>query len=93
MMMAGPAVESMEGDMVVIGNSGNMSLSDGGRASSPIPMTFGDTTMTGITRFEAGRGLRLGTEGTVSTRMTTEMDGQPTVANTVAALTLELVED
>ena len=86
-------VESMDGDVVVIGNSGTMSLSNGGQASSPIPMSFGDATMTGTTRFDAARGLLLGTEGTVTMQMTMTMGGRQTVTDTVTTLTLALVED
>ena len=91
--VASNVVESMDGDLVVIGNSATLSLSGGAAASSPIPMSFGDATMTGTTRFDAGRGLLLGTEGTVALQMTMAMGGQETVIDTVTTLTLELIEE
>ena len=86
-------VESMDGDVVVIGNSGTMSLADGTAAPSPVPMRLGDATMTGTTRFHAGRGLLLGTDGTMALQMIMTMAGRETAIDTVTSLTLELVEE
>ena len=86
-------VESMDGDIVVIANSGTISLSDDAVASPPIPMSLGDATMTGTTRFDAGRGRLLGTEGAIALQITMTMGGREAVLDTVTRLTAELVEE
>ena len=85
-------VESIEGDHVVIGMSGNMSPADGAIAASPIPVTLGETTIAATTRFDAARGLLLGTDSTMTLQVTMEMGGQETVLDVVTTTTLELVE-
>ena len=90
--VASNAVESMDGDLVLIGYSGTVSLEDGA-AASPIPMSFGDAAMTGTSRFDAGRGLLLGTEGSLALQMTMSMGGRETVIETVTTITLELIEE
>ena len=86
-------VESMDGDVVVIGSAGTMSVADAAPAPSPVPMSLGDATMSGTTRFDAGRGLLLGTEGAIALQMTMTVAGRETVIDTVTTLTLELVEE
>ena len=82
-------VESIDGDLVVIGSSGKMSLPDGAAASSPVPMQFGDITIVGSSRFDAGKGLLLGTESTTRVEMTMAIVGQEMVAEMVMTTTLE----
>ena len=86
-------VESVEGDLVVVGSSGTMSLSDDAAASSPIPVRFGDATMVGTGRFDNGRGLLLDTEGTIAFQMIMAMGGQETTMDMVTTVTLELIEE
>ena len=86
-------LESRDGDVVVIGSSGTISLADDAEASPGIPVKFGDATMTGTNRFDAGRGLLLGSESTMALEMTVAMGGQETVLNMVTTATLELVEE
>ena len=90
--IASNTVESMDGDLVLIGYSGTVSVEDDA-AASPIPMSFGDATMTGTTRFDAGRGLLLGTEGSLALQMTMAMGGRETVIETATTITLELIEE
>lgn len=85
-------VESIDGDHVVIGMSGNMSPADGAIAASPIPVTLGEMTIAATTRFDAARGLLLGTDSTMTVQVTMEMGGQETVLDTVTTMTLELLE-
>ena len=82
----------MDGNLVLIGYSGTVSLQDGA-AASPVPMSFGDATMTGTSRFDAGRGRLLGTEGSLALQMTMSMGGRETVIETVTTITLELIEE
>ena len=86
-------VESIDGDLVFIGSSGKMSLPDGAAASSPVPMQFGDITIVGSSRFDAGKGLLLGTESTTRVEMTMAIVGQEMVVELVMTTTLELIED
>ena len=86
-------VESIDGDIVVIGSSGTMSLPDGAADPlSSVPVQLGDTTIVGTSRFDAGRGLLLGTESTMRFEMTMEIVGQEIVSESVVTTTLELVE-
>ena len=85
-------VESMDGDLVVIGSSGTMSLAAGAAASLPVPMKLGDATILGTSRFDAGKGLLLGTESTMSVQMSIAMGGQEMVIDTVTTVALELIE-
>ncbi|MCY3845145.1 MAG: hypothetical protein OXH69_16565 [Acidobacteria bacterium] len=85
-------VESIEGDIVVIGSSGKMSLPDGAAASSPVPVQFGDMTTVGSSRFDAGKGLLLGTESTTRVEMTMAIVGQEIVTEMIMTTTLELLE-
>lgn len=85
-------VESIDEDHVVIGMSGNMSLADGAIATAPIPVTLGEMAIAATTRFDAARGLLLGTDSTMTLQMTVEMGGQETVLDTVITMTVELVE-
>ena len=48
-------VVSIDGDLVVIGSSGTLSLADGGAAPSPVPVGIGEATMTRTSRFDNGR--------------------------------------
>ncbi len=86
-------VESIDGDVVVIGSSGTLSLPDGAAASSLVPVQFGDMTTVGSSRFDAGRGLLLGTESTVRVEMTMAIAGQEMVTEMVMTTTQELIED
>ena len=90
--VASNTVESMDGALVRIGNSGTVSLEDGA-AASPIPISFGDATMTGTSRFDAGRGALLGTESSLALQMTLSMGGRETVLETVTTIALELIEE
>jgi hypothetical protein len=85
-------VESMDGDLVVIGSSGTMSLAAGAAASLPVPVELGDATILGTSRFDAGKGLLLGTESTMSVQMSIAMGGQEMVIDTVTTVALELIE-
>ena len=85
-------VESMDGDLVVIGSSGTMSLAAGAAASLPVPVELGDATIVGTSRFDAGKGLLLGTESTMSVQMSIAMGGQEMVIDTVMTVALELIE-
>ena len=85
-------VESIDGDLVVIGSSGTLSLADGAATSSPIPVKFGDMAMVATTRFDAGRGLLLGTEATMTLQTIMAMGGRETVLDSVTTVTVELVE-
>ncbi len=85
-------VESIDGDVVVIGSSGTVSLPDG-TVSSLVPVQFGDMTMVGISRFDAGRGLLLGTESTMRVEATVAIAGQEMVVEAVMTTTQELIED
>ena len=85
-------VESMDGDLVVIGSSGTMSVEDGGATSLPFPLELGDTTIVATSRFDAGRGLLLGTESTMRLQMSMAIGGQEIVIGTVITSTLELIE-
>lgn len=84
-------VESMDGDLVVIGSSGTMSL-EGGATSLPFPLDLGDTTIVATSRFDAGRGLLLGTESTMRLQTSMAVGGQEIVIDTVTTSTLELIE-
>ena len=87
-------VESIEGDLVVIGSSGTLSLPDGAADPlSSVPVQFGDITIIGTSRFDVGKGLLLGTESTMRLEMTMAIVGQETVTETVMTTTLELIED
>ena len=46
----------------------------------------------GTSRFDAGKGLLLGTQSTMSVQMSIAMGGQETVIETVTTMTLELIE-
>ena len=87
-------VESIDGDIVVIGSSGTMPLPGGALSSVPIPVQLGDTTMVevGTSRFDAGKGLLLGTESTIRFDMTMAIGGQEMITETVITTTLELIE-
>ena len=86
-------VESMDGDIVVIGNLlGTMSQADDAITSLPFPVTLGDTTIVVTSRFDAGKGLLLGTESTMSLQASMARGGQETVIDTVMTVTLELIE-
>ena len=85
-------VESMDGDLVVIGSSGTMSVEDGGATSLPFPLELGDTTIVATSRFDAGRGLLLGTESTMRLQASMAIGGQEIVIGTVITSTLELIE-
>ena len=86
-------VASIEGDLVVIGSSGTLSVADDGSAPSPIPVNIGDATMTGTSRFDNGRGLLLDTEATIALQMTMSMGGQGIALDVVTTVTMELVEE
>ena len=86
-------VESIEGDLVVIGGSGAMSVSDGSAAPFPTPVSLGDATLTGRTRFDAGRGLLLNAETTIAVQMSMAMGGRETVMDVATTVTVELVEE
>lgn len=85
-------VESIDGDVVVIGSSGTVSLPDGA-VSSLVPVQFRDMTMVGSSRFDAGRGLLLGTESTMRVEATVAIAGQEMVVEAVMTTTQELIED
>ena len=85
-------VESIDGGLVVIGSSGTLSLADDTPAASPLPVNFGDITTVGTSRFDAGRGLLLGSDSTFTFRMSMAMGGQETVLDSVSTVSLELVE-
>ena len=86
-------VESIDGDLVVIGSSGTVSLPDGAAGVAlPVPVQFGDTTIAGTSRFDAGKGLLLGTESSMRVEMTMAIGGRETVTGTVMTTTLELIE-
>ena len=85
-------VESIDEGLVVIGVSGTMSLADGAAASSPIPVRFGDATIMGTSRFDAGRGLLLGSEATTAIEMSMAMGGREAGITMASTMTLELVE-
>ena len=85
-------VESIDGDVAVIGSSGTLSLPDGAAASLPVPVQFGDMTIVGSSRFDAGRGLLLGTESTARVEMTMAIAGQEMVTEMVMTTTQELIE-
>ena len=82
----------MDGDLVVIGSSGTMSLAAGAAASLPVPVELGDATILGTSRFDAGKGLLLGTESTMSVQMSIAMGGQEMVIDTVTTVALEFIE-
>ena len=86
-------VESIEGDLVVVGSSGTVSMEVGAVTASPIPMSFGDATLTGTTRFDTGRGLLLATEGTIALQMIMALGGRETTMDMVTTVALELVEE
>ncbi len=85
-------VESIDGGLVVIGSSGTVSLADDTPAAAPLPVNFGDMTTVGTSRFDAGRGLLLGSDSTSTFRMSMAMGGQETVLDSVMTVSLELVE-
>ena len=86
-------VDSIDGDLVVISSSGTMSLPDGAADPlSSVPVQFGDTTIVGSSRFDAGKGLLLGTESTMRVEMTMAIVGQEIVTEMVMTTTLELIE-
>ena len=82
----------MDGDLVVIGSAGTMSLAAGAAASLPVPVELGDATIVGTSRFDAGKGLLLVTESTMSLQVSMAMDGQETVIDTIMTVALELIE-
>ena len=86
-------VESIDGDLVVIGSSGTQSLPDGAAdLLSSVPVQFGDMTIMGTSRFDVGKGLLLGTESTMRVEMSIAIAGQEIVTETVMTTTLELIE-
>ena len=85
-------VESIDGDLVVIGSSGTMSLADRAATSLPVPMQLGDLTIVATSRFDAAKGLLAGSESTMSLQASMAMGGQEIVIDTVTTLTLELIE-
>ena len=86
-------LESIDGDLVVIGSSGTLSLPDGAAdVLSSVPVQFGDMTIIGTSRFDAGKGLLLGTESTMRAEMSIAIAGQEIVTETVMTTTLELIE-
>ena len=85
-------VESIDGGLVVIGSSGTLSLADDTPAASPLPVNFGDMTTVGTSRFDAGRGLLLGSDSTSTFQMSMAMGGRETVLDSVTTVSLELVE-
>ena len=86
-------VESIDEDVVVIGISGTLSLPDGAAASSLVPVQVGDMTIVGSSRFDAGKGLLLGTESTARVEMSVAIVGQEMVIKMVMTTTVELIED
>lgn len=88
-------VESIDGDLVVMAGSGNMSVSDGSvvRSPTPVPVTLGDATLSGTSRFEAGRGLLLAAEVTMAAQMSMTTVGRETVMDVVTTVTVELIEE
>lgn len=85
-------VESIDGNLVVIGGSGTMSMADGSATSFPVPMKMSDTTIAATSRFDAGKGLLLDTESTMGMQMSMTIADQETVLDTVTTMTLELIE-
>ena len=69
-----------------------MSLADGAATASPIPLKLGNTTIVATSRFDAGKGLLLGTESTMLLQASMAMGGQEIVIDTVTTVTLELFE-
>lgn len=86
-------VESIDGDLVVIGSSGTLSLPDGAADPlSSVPVQFGDMTIAGTSRFDVGKGLLLGTESTMRVEMTMTIGGREIVTAAAMTTTLELIE-
>jgi hypothetical protein len=86
-------VESIDGELVVIGSSGTVSLPDAAAVVAlPVPVQFGDTTIVGTSRFDAGKGLLLGAESSMRVEMTVAIGGREIVTGTVMTTTLELIE-
>ena len=86
-------VESIDGDVVVIGSSGTLTLPDGVADSSLGTVQFGDMTIVESSRFDTSRGLLLGTESTMRVEMTIAIVDQEMVTAMVTTTTLELIED
>ena len=86
-------VVSVEGGIVEFTESGGMAASEGPAAPASLPVRIETLESTGSTRFDASRGLLLGTEGTVTVAMVGEMAGRETNMGMVMRTTLELIEE
>ena len=85
-------VESVDGDLVVIGSTGTVSLEPGATPGLPFPVEFGDSAMVGTTTFDTGRGLIMVNETTMNLQMSMTVGGQTNVIESAMTMTLELVE-
>ena len=85
-------VESVDGDLVVIGSTGTISLEPGAAAQLPFPVDFGDSAMVGTTTFDTGRGLIRVNESTMNMQMSMTIGGQTNVIESAVTMTMELVE-
>lgn len=86
-------VESIEGDMVIITNSGRLGAegtASGGGAQMPAEV---QGTFTGTSHFDARRGLLVSAESIVDQRVTMSMMGQEVRLESVGTVRHELVED
>ena len=86
-------VESIDGDLVVIGSTGTISLEPGTTPQLPVPVEFGDSGLVGTTTFDTGRGLITVNESTTNMQMSMTIGGQTNVIESVTMLTMELVEN
>ena len=85
-------VESIDGDLVVIGNTGTISLEPGATPQLPFPVEFGDSAMVGTITFDTGRGLMTVNESTMNMQMSMSIGGQTNVIDSAVTMTMELVE-
>ncbi|MYH31703.1 MAG: hypothetical protein F4137_23340 [Acidobacteria bacterium] len=84
-------IESLDGDVVVIGSSGTLSLPDGA-ASLLVPVQFSDPTIVGSSRFDAGKGLLLGMESTMRAEIAVAVAEREFVVEVAMTTTLEFIE-
>ena len=85
-------VESVDGDLVVIGSTGTVSLEPGATPQLPIAVEIGDSAMVGTTTFDTGRGLITVNQSTMNIQMSMTMGGQTNVIESAVTMTMELVE-